>query len=76
MKNFFLFQFGNSIITTPLKRRKVISQETLVDPVSLSCQSSSDTVVLNCRSIRVGTLFRLLIEPVIVSTHYALYYQL
>ncbi|XP_025150650.3 sentrin-specific protease 6 isoform X7 [Bubalus bubalis] len=58
-------QFGNSIITTPLKRRRVISQETLVDPVSLSCQSSSDTVVLNCRSIRVGTLFRLLIEPVI-----------
>ncbi|KAM9676374.1 sentrin-specific protease 6 isoform 3-T3 [Dama dama] len=58
-------QFGNSIITTPLKRRKVISQDTLVDPVSLSCQSSSDTVVLNCRSIRVGTLFRLLIEPVI-----------
>ncbi|XP_027828092.1 sentrin-specific protease 6 isoform X3 [Ovis aries] len=58
-------QFGNSIITTPLKRRKVISQETLVDPISLSCQSSSDTVVLNCRSIRVGTLFRLLIEPVI-----------
>lgn len=54
----------------------MISQETLVDPVSLSCQSSSDTVVLNCRSIRVGTLFRLLIEPVIVSTHYALYYQL
>lgn len=76
MKNFFLFQFGNSIITTPLKRRKVISQETLVAPVSLSCQSSSDTVVLNCRSIRVGTLFRLLIEPVIVSTHCALYYQL
>ncbi|KAG5205351.1 hypothetical protein JEQ12_018601 [Ovis aries] len=58
-------QFGNSVITTPLKRRKVISQETLVDPVSLSCQSSSDTVVLNCRSIRVGTLFRLLQEPVI-----------
>ncbi|XP_040092159.1 sentrin-specific protease 6-like isoform X3 [Oryx dammah] len=58
-------QFGNSIITTPLKRRKVISQEISVDPVSLSCQSSSDTVVLNCRSIRVGTLFRLLIEPVI-----------
>ncbi|XP_055289421.1 sentrin-specific protease 6 isoform X3 [Moschus berezovskii] len=60
-------QFGNSIITTPLKRRKVISQETSVDPVPLSCQSSSDTVVLNCRSIRVGTLFRLLIEPVVFS---------
>ncbi|XP_008050573.1 sentrin-specific protease 6-like, partial [Carlito syrichta] len=60
-------QFGNSIITTPLKRRKVFSQETLVDPLSLSCQSSFDSVILNCRSIRVGTLFRLLIEPVIFS---------
>ncbi|XP_077626339.1 sentrin-specific protease 6 isoform X5 [Crocuta crocuta] len=57
-------EFGNSIVTTPLKRRKVTSQETLVDPVSLSCQSY-DSVILNCRSIRVGTLFRLLIEPVI-----------
>ncbi|XP_045354766.1 sentrin-specific protease 6 isoform X9 [Leopardus geoffroyi] len=58
-------QFGNSIVNTPLKRRKVTTQETLVDPVSLSCQSSFDSVILNCRSIRVGTLFRLLIEPVI-----------
>ncbi|XP_029799594.1 sentrin-specific protease 6 isoform X5 [Suricata suricatta] len=58
-------EFGNSIVSTPLKRRKVTSQETLVDPVSLSCQSSFDSVILNCRSIRVGTLFRLLIEPVI-----------
>ncbi|XP_059033238.1 sentrin-specific protease 6 isoform X6 [Mustela lutreola] len=58
-------EFGNSVVSTPLKRRKVTSQETLVDPVSLSCQSSFDSVILNCRSIRVGTLFRLLIEPVI-----------
>ncbi|XP_059557133.1 sentrin-specific protease 6 isoform X1 [Myotis daubentonii] len=58
-------QFGNSIINTPLKRRKVIAQETLVDPVSLSCPSSYGSVILNCRSIRVGTLFRLLVEPVI-----------
>ncbi|XP_062042377.1 sentrin-specific protease 6 isoform X7 [Lepus europaeus] len=58
-------QFGNSIINTPLKRRKVVSQETSVNSVSLSCQSSFDSVILNCRSIRVGTLFRLLIEPVI-----------
>lgn len=58
-------QFGNSIINTPLKRRKIISQETLVDPLSLSCQSSFDSVILNCRSIRVGALYRLLIEPVI-----------
>ncbi|XP_019585160.2 sentrin-specific protease 6 isoform X5 [Rhinolophus sinicus] len=58
-------QFGNSIINTPLKRRKIISQETLVDPVSLSCQSSFDSIILNCRSVRVGSLCRLLIEPVI-----------
>ncbi|XP_066215108.1 sentrin-specific protease 6 isoform X9 [Saccopteryx leptura] len=58
-------QFGNPIINTPLKRRKGISQETPVDPVSLSCQNSFESVILNCRSIRVGTLFRLLIEPVI-----------
>ncbi|XP_053458815.1 sentrin-specific protease 6 isoform X3 [Nycticebus coucang] len=58
-------QFGNSIINTPLKRRKVFSQETLVDPLSLSCQNSFESIILNCRSIRVGTLFRLLAEPVI-----------
>ncbi|XP_055246767.1 sentrin-specific protease 6 isoform X5 [Gorilla gorilla gorilla] len=57
-------QFGNSIINTPLKRRKVFSQEP-PDALALSCQSSFDSVILNCRSIRVGTLFRLLIEPVI-----------
>ncbi|XP_028013326.1 sentrin-specific protease 6 isoform X2 [Eptesicus fuscus] len=58
-------QFGNSIINTPLKRRKVIAQETLADPVSLNCPTSYGSVILNCRSIRVGTLFRLLVEPVI-----------
>ncbi|XP_058147059.2 sentrin-specific protease 6-like [Dasypus novemcinctus] len=58
-------RFGNSIINTPLKRRKVISQETLADSISLSCQSSFDSVILNCRSIRVGPLCQLLIEPVI-----------
>ncbi|XP_046532220.1 sentrin-specific protease 6 [Equus quagga] len=63
-------QFGNSIINTPLKRRKVISQETLVDPVSLECQSRVGRVTLNCRSIRVGTLFRLLIEPVIFCVEF------
>uniref|UniRef100_A0A8C6QUB5 SUMO/sentrin specific peptidase 6 n=1 Tax=Nannospalax galili TaxID=1026970 RepID=A0A8C6QUB5_NANGA len=59
-------QFGNSI-STPLKRRKVNAHETLVSPVSLNCQNSYESVILNCRSIRVGTLFRLLVEPVIFS---------
>lgn len=60
-------QFGNSIVHTPLKRRKLISHDILVNPMSLSCQNSFESVVLNCRSIRVGTLFRLLVEPVIFS---------
>ncbi|XP_048209620.1 sentrin-specific protease 6 isoform X3 [Perognathus longimembris pacificus] len=60
-------QFGNSLISTPLKRRKLISQEALINPVSLSCHNTFESVILNCRSIRVGTLFRLLIEPVIFS---------
>ncbi|KAM6166463.1 sentrin-specific protease 6 isoform 4-T4 [Erethizon dorsatum] len=63
-------QFGNSIITTPLKRRKVNSQEALIDPISLRCPSPFESVILSCRSIRVGTLFRLLIEPVIFSVDF------
>uniref|UniRef100_A0A8C2USE5 Sentrin-specific protease 6 n=2 Tax=Chinchilla lanigera TaxID=34839 RepID=A0A8C2USE5_CHILA len=63
-------QFGNPIITTPLKRRKVNSHETLIDPISLRCPSTFESVILSCRSIRVGTLFRLLIEPVIFSVDF------
>ncbi|KAK2092278.1 Sentrin-specific protease 6 [Saguinus oedipus] len=44
-------QFGNSIINTPLKHRKVFSQETSVDPLSLRYRSSFDSVILNCQSI-------------------------
>lgn len=61
----FFFQLGNSI-STPLKRRKVNTHGTLIPVPSLSCQDFG-SVILNCRSIRVGTLFRLLVEPVIVS---------
>lgn len=57
-------QLGNSI-STPLKRRKVNTHGTLI-PATLSCQDFG-SVILNCRSIRVGTLFRLLVEPVIFS---------
>lgn len=37
--------FGNSIINTPLKGHKVISQETSVDLISSSCQSFFDNVI-------------------------------
>lgn len=53
---------------TPIKRRKVISQETVTEAVPLNYQNSCESVILNCRSIRIGTLRRMVVEPVIVSS--------
>uniref|UniRef100_A0A5F8G8K4 Sentrin-specific protease 6 n=1 Tax=Monodelphis domestica TaxID=13616 RepID=A0A5F8G8K4_MONDO len=63
-------QFGNSVPNTPLKRRKVTSPETLIDTTPLNFQSHFESVILNCRSIRIGTLRRMVAEPVIVSTFF------
>ncbi|XP_028902793.1 sentrin-specific protease 6, partial [Ornithorhynchus anatinus] len=61
-------QFGNAVSNTPLKRRKVTSQET--DAVPLNCPNSYESVILNCRSIRIGTLRRMVVEPVIFCLDY------
>ncbi|XP_072498737.1 sentrin-specific protease 6 isoform X3 [Notamacropus eugenii] len=58
-------QFGNSVPNTPLKRRKVTSPEALVDTTPLNFPSHFESVILNCRSIRIGTLRRMVAEPVI-----------
>ncbi|XP_060092115.1 sentrin-specific protease 6 isoform X2 [Heteronotia binoei] len=62
-------QFGNVVSSAPVKRRKVISQETLQSyhsaEVSSKYQNSCESVILNCRSIRIGTLRRMVVEPVI-----------
>lgn len=63
----FSFQLGNPI-STPLKRRKINTHGNLIHTMSLPHCQDFESVILNCRSIRVGTLFRLLVEPVIVST--------
>lgn len=52
---------------TPIKRRKVISQEMVTEAVPLNYQNSCESVILNCRSIRIGMLRRMVVEPVIVS---------
>ncbi|XP_050996546.1 sentrin-specific protease 6 [Acomys russatus] len=57
-------QLGNAI-STPLKRRKINTHVTSVHTMSINPNFGS--VILNCRSIRVGALFRLLVEPVIFS---------
>ncbi|NWR61071.1 SENP6 protease, partial [Bucorvus abyssinicus] len=63
-------QFGNIVSNTPIKRRKVISQETVTEAVPLNFQNSCESVILNCRSIRIGTLRRMVVEPVIFCLDY------
>nr|XP_056712285.1 sentrin-specific protease 6 [Euleptes europaea] len=63
-------QFGNVVSSAPVKRRKVTPQETpqnyqSADAVSLKHPNSYESVILNCRSIRIGTLRRMVVEPVI-----------
>ncbi|XP_006132020.1 sentrin-specific protease 6 isoform X3 [Pelodiscus sinensis] len=57
-------QFGNIVSNTPVKRRKVSSQE-VTDAVPINYQNSWESVILHCRSIRIGTLRRMVVEPVI-----------
>ncbi|KAM6355750.1 sentrin-specific protease 6 isoform 2-T2 [Podargus strigoides] len=63
-------QFGNIVSNTPIKRRKVISQEIVTEPVPLNYQNSCESVILHCRSIRIGTLRRMVVEPVIFCLDY------
>ncbi|NWU97470.1 SENP6 protease, partial [Upupa epops] len=63
-------QFGNIVSNTPIKRRKVISQETVTEAAPLNYQNSCESVILNCRSIRIGTLRRMVVEPVIFCLDY------
>ncbi|NXW79354.1 SENP6 protease, partial [Hirundo rustica] len=63
-------QFGNIVSNTPIKRRKVISQEMVTEAVPLNYQTSCESVILNCRSIRIGMLRRMVVEPVIFCLDY------
>ncbi|XP_071892364.1 sentrin-specific protease 6 isoform X4 [Anas platyrhynchos] len=63
-------QFGNIVSNTPIKRRKLISQEIVTETVPLTYQSPCESVILNCRSIRIGTLRRMVVKPVIFCLDY------
>ncbi|NXI27706.1 SENP6 protease, partial [Sterrhoptilus dennistouni] len=63
-------QFGNIVSNTPIKRRKVISQEMVTETVPLNYPNSCESVILNCRSIRIGMLRRMVVEPVIFCLDY------
>ncbi|XP_029451451.1 sentrin-specific protease 6 isoform X4 [Rhinatrema bivittatum] len=62
--------FGNTVTNTPTKRRKVAPLEIPADPIHLSSSDSCESVILNCRSIRIGTLRRMVTEPVIFCLDY------
>lgn len=63
-----ILQFGNIVSNAPVKRRKVFPQETVTDVIIPSkYQNSYESVILNCRSIRIGTLRKMVVDPVIVS---------
>ncbi|XP_067388789.1 sentrin-specific protease 6 isoform X4 [Emydura macquarii macquarii] len=63
-------QFGNVVSNTPVKRRKVTSQEMITDAIPINYQNSWESVILHCRSIRIGTLRRMVMEPVIFCLDY------
>ncbi|XP_066035761.1 sentrin-specific protease 6 isoform X3 [Chamaea fasciata] len=63
-------QFGNIVSNTPIKRRKVISQEMVTEALPLNYPNSCESVILNCRSIRIGMLRRMVVEPVIFCLDY------
>lgn len=66
--NFFFFfpQFGNSVTNTPVKRRKVAQSDGPSEPLPVGF-ATCESIIVHCRNIRVGTLYRTIVEPVVVS---------
>ncbi|KAM5164923.1 sentrin-specific protease 6 isoform 2-T2 [Mantella aurantiaca] len=57
-------QFGNSVTNTPIKRRKVAQSEVGSEPLPV-CYANCESIIVTCRNIRVGTLYRTIIDPVV-----------
>ncbi|XP_075718155.1 sentrin-specific protease 6 isoform X2 [Rhinoderma darwinii] len=60
-------QFGNSVATTPVKRRKVSQSELPIESTNMlqSSVKPCESVILVCRNVRIGTLYRTITEPVV-----------
>lgn len=65
-------QFGNSVTTTPVKRRKVSQLELPSDSTNiLQCPvKTCESMILPCRNVRIGTLYRTIKEPVVFCVDY------
>ncbi|NP_001135831.1 SUMO specific peptidase 6 S homeolog [Xenopus laevis] len=59
-------QFGNTVSRTPVKRRKVFAPETPPEPAP-DANSNCESLVMNCRSVRIGSYYREAIEHVVFS---------
>ncbi|XP_069830758.1 sentrin-specific protease 6 isoform X2 [Dendropsophus ebraccatus] len=60
-------QFGNSVATTPVKRRKVAQIELPSEPTNMlpSPAERCESMILDCRNLRIGTLYRQIVKPVV-----------
>ncbi|XP_077343486.1 sentrin-specific protease 6 isoform X1 [Lithobates pipiens] len=57
-------QFGNSVTNTPVKRRKVAQSDGPSEPLPVG-YAACESIIVPCRNIRVGTLYRTIVEPVV-----------
>ncbi|XP_043552181.1 sentrin-specific protease 6 isoform X2 [Chiloscyllium plagiosum] len=60
-------KFGNSYHDTVGKKRKFESTHTHKDALSLQMENSCESIILKCRSIRIGSFRTTVLEPVIFS---------
>ncbi|XP_067900764.1 sentrin-specific protease 6 isoform X3 [Heterodontus francisci] len=60
-------KFGNSYHETGGKKRKFEVTQTHTDVLSSQAESSCESIILKCRSIRIGTFRTTVLEPVIFS---------
>ncbi|KAG8582045.1 hypothetical protein GDO81_007896 [Engystomops pustulosus] len=62
-------QFGNPVATTPVKRRKVAQLESPSESGKQLQYSVNpcESMILECRNLRIGTFYRVIKEAVVVS---------
>ncbi|XP_066460796.1 sentrin-specific protease 6 isoform X3 [Eleutherodactylus coqui] len=65
-------QFGNPVSTTPVKRRKVSQLELPSEPTNMSQSpvKPCESMILDCRNLRIGTLYRVITESVVFCIDY------
>ncbi|KAM4041794.1 sentrin-specific protease 6 isoform 2-T2 [Anomaloglossus baeobatrachus] len=63
-------QFGNSVATTPIKRRKMSELPSESTNMLQYAVKPCESMILVCRNLRIGTLYRIIKEPVVFCVDY------